>query len=565
MSQIEKYGRIWPEGATALTIELLAFREGLTLETGGLGKEQHFWNVVEMLWPYHPKKNPQGFQRNPWADEQIVELCKWNYLGISGPKSSAKTEVVGLWGLVNWYSAPFDTLVLVTTTSVREARKRMWGRVRERHMQAKVMPGKLVDSMGKLVLEEGSSDRSSITLVPSAKDKEKEASEKLLGLKNKRVFLLIDEATDVSPAIFEATANLSANPFFQCVACGNFNSAYDPFGQFVTPKDGWQSITVDEGGWETKDGFCLHLDGEKTPNLDNDDKWPFLLTGKKLDEDRKRLGENSLSYWRFIRSFPAPAGSEENIYSEADLRKFEAHKPAMWVGGKRPIPVAGFDPGFTSGGDRSVLFLGKYGETEAGMTVHFDKYVELQENSSLKDSPRNYQIAQLLKEQCEKYGVLPRYLAIDATGAGDPLCDIIATIWSPSILRVKFSERPSNMPVSRSSRIKADESYGNRVSELWYVGREFLRAGQVRGVTIDLARELVARQYRTAERGKIYVESKKDMKARFGRSPDIADAAFLMLDVCRQRASAVAGTTVAGGGKYRDFLSFAKNASSLYS
>lgn len=565
MPQIEKYGKLWPEGMTPLTIELLAFREGLSLEQGGLGKEQHFWNVVEMLWPYHPKKNPQGFQRNPWADDQIVELCKWNYLGISGPKSSAKTEVVGLWGLVNWYCAPFDTLILVTTTSVREARKRMWGRVRERHMQAKVMPGKLVDSMGKLVLEEGGSDRSSITLIPSAKDKEKEASEKLLGLKNKRVFLLVDEATDVSPAIFESCANLSANPYFQCVACGNFNSAYDPFGQFVTPKDGWQMVNVDTGGWETKDGYCLHLDGEKTPNLDHDDKWPFLLTSKKLDEDRKRLGENSLSYWRFIRSFPAPAGSEENIYSEADLRKFDAHKPAIWTGTKKPVAIAGFDPGFTNGGDRSVLYLGKYGDTDAGLTIAFDKYLELRENSALRDQPRNYQIALLLKQECEKYGVLPKHVAVDATGAGDPLCDIIATVWSPNILRVKFSERPSNLPVSKTSRMKADESYGNRVSELWYVGREFLRAGQIRGVTLDLARELVARQYRTAERGKIYVESKKDMKARFGRSPDIADAAFLMLDVCRQRVGAIAGTTVAGGGKFKDFISVARQTSSLYS
>ena len=156
-------------------------------------------------------------------------------------------------------------------------------------------------------------------------------------------------------------------------------------------------------------------------------------------------------------------------------------------------------------------------------------------------------------------------MAVDATGAGDPLCDIIATVWSPAILRVKFSERPSSMPVSKTSRIKADEAYGNRVSELWYVGREFLRAGQIRGVTLDLARELVARQYRTAERGKIYVESKKDMKTRFGKSPDIADAAFLMLDVCRQRTGAIAGTTVAGGGKFKDFLSVARQTSSLYS
>jgi hypothetical protein len=53
------------------------------------------------------------------------------------------------------------------------------------------------------------------------------------------------------------------------------------------------------------------------------------------------------------------------------------------------------------------------------------------------------------------------------------------------------------------------------------------------------------------------------MKARFGKSPDIADAAFLMLDACRQRASAIAGTTVAGGGKYKNFLDFAKKVDSL--
>lgn len=65
MPQIEKYGRLWPEGMTDLTIELLAFREGLSLDQGGLGKEQHFWNVVEALWPYHPKKESTGVSTKP--------------------------------------------------------------------------------------------------------------------------------------------------------------------------------------------------------------------------------------------------------------------------------------------------------------------------------------------------------------------------------------------------------------------------------------------------------------------------------------------------------------------
>ena len=246
---IEKYGKSWPDGAGDLDIELLAFKMGLKPEDGGLGKAQHFKNVVNLLWPYHKTKNKNGFHWHPWAEWMIERACEENYLAISGPKSSAKTSTMAMWGLVNWLCAPHETLVLVTTTSVREARKRLWGSIRERYMQVPGLPGKLVDSMGKIVLdisESGeASDRSSITLVPSSPDKEKEATAKLIGLKNKRVFLIIDEATDVTNYVFEAISNLNANPQFQCVALGNFNSQYDPFGVFSTPKDGWNSITVD--------------------------------------------------------------------------------------------------------------------------------------------------------------------------------------------------------------------------------------------------------------------------------------------------------------------------------
>jgi hypothetical protein len=39
---------------------------------------------------------------------------------------------------------------------------------------------------------------------------------------------------------------------------------------------------------------------------------------------------------------------------------------------------------------------------------------------------------------------------------------------------------------------------------------------------------------------KVKIESKPDFKARFGRSPDLADAAFLALDCARQRLGLVA-------------------------
>jgi hypothetical protein len=416
----------------------------------------------------------------------------------------------------------------------------MWGVIRERHLQVPGLPGKIVDSMGKLIMEEAGSDRSSITLIPSAKDKEKEATEKLIGLKNKRVFLLVDEATDVSPAIFEAIHNLDSNTYFQCIALGNFASAYDPFGQFITPTATWNNVNAEMDEWDTLRGKCIHLDGERTPNLDSDDEWPFLLTSKQLREAREYQGENSLSYWRFIRSFPSPIGAEQNIYSEADIRRYEGEALPVWDGS--PTKVAGFDPAFTNGGDRSVLYIGSYGKTNVGVpAVAFGKPYLLREDSTKANEPRNFQIARQVREICEKEGVRPEHLAVDATGAGDPFCDILSEMWSPKVFRVKFGEKPTTMPTSGVSPVKANEKFTNRVTELWYVGVEFLRAGQLKGVTPDLARELTARKYSTMSGGKLVVEPKKDMKSRMGKSPDLADAAFLLLDICRQRLGAYAG------------------------
>jgi len=57
------YGKIWPDGAGKLEIELMAFKLGLSPETGGLGKFQHIWNFIEILRLYHKTRNKAGFVR----------------------------------------------------------------------------------------------------------------------------------------------------------------------------------------------------------------------------------------------------------------------------------------------------------------------------------------------------------------------------------------------------------------------------------------------------------------------------------------------------------------------
>ena len=74
---------------------------------------------------------------------------------------------------------------------------------------------------------------------------------------------------------------------------------------------------------------------------------------------------------------------------------------------------------------------------------------------------------------------------------------------------------------------------------MWFVGKELCRTRQIFGVSAELAKEITSRNYDTIKSGsnikKSKLESKPEYKSRFGQSPDLADAAFLCIDLARQR------------------------------
>src|SRR5687767_10514558 len=114
---ITRYGRTWPKGMTLLNIELAAFKLGLSPEEGGLGKAQHFKNIVNVLLPKGSRKH---FSWTPWAERMLEAACQNKYLAVAGCASSGKTEFFALWGIVNFLADPLNTLVLVTSTSLKE-------------------------------------------------------------------------------------------------------------------------------------------------------------------------------------------------------------------------------------------------------------------------------------------------------------------------------------------------------------------------------------------------------------------------------------------------------------
>tara|TARA_R100000388_G_scaffold33104_1_gene25803 strand:- start:737 stop:2518 length:1782 start_codon:yes stop_codon:yes gene_type:complete len=510
-------------------------------------REYYFWRICDELWNNSDLPEPL-MVKHPWAELMIREALKNKYLAIGGAASSSKSHTMAAFGIVCWLSRPHETLVLITSTTLREARKRIWGSVISLMAVIEDVPGKIRDSIGNIAYVDQNGnlfERAGLSLIAAEKSKTREAVGKMIGIKQKNLVLLADELSEMSENIVSAAlSNLSKNPELRVIGMSNPASRFDAFGVWSEPKDGWDTVsTQTDDSWRTKwGGKYLRLDGERSPNLDAGfDKYPFLPTQEKLEEDRAILGEESRAYMRMVRAVFFDGDEDETIYSEQELIRHNATQKADWQG--KPTVIAGLDPAFTNGGDRTVLYLARVGYTNDGeYCIEFGESFMIRDDASNKAIPRTYQIVTKVIELCKKHKVSADNLAVDATGAGAPFCDVLAGEWSSGFLRVSFGGKPSDKRVGANSKLTGVDLYTNRVSELWFVGKELMRTRQLRGVDADLGKEICARSYELVKTGtlKVKIESKVDYKSRMGRSPDLADAAFLALDCARQRMGLVA-------------------------
>lgn len=527
---------------------LTALLYGFAHHPNDKAKEFYFWRVCDELWNREELPEPM-MVRHPWAEQMIRSAIKHKYLAIGGSASSGKSHTMAAWGIVQWLSQPRDTLVLMTSTTLREARKRIWGSVMSLLSVIDGAPIKIRDSIGNAayVDENGTLiERAGLSLIAAEKSKTREAIGKFIGIKQKRVIMIGDELSELSESILQAgLTNLSKNPFFQMIGMSNPNSRFDAFGVWSEPKKGWESVdTQTADRWTTKwNGHYLRLDGERSPNITlGEVKYPWLPTAEKLAEDRALLGPESRGYMRMVRAVFFDSDETTGIYSEAELTKGGAMGEVDWA--EKPTVVAGIDPAFTNGGDRTIMYTAEVGYARNGQYVcKLGEAIHLNDDATNKAVPRTYQIVHQIIDHCKRRNISANNVALDSTGAGAPFCDVLAGEWSSDFMRVTFGGKGSDKRVSQNSQLTGAELYTNRVSELWFVGKELLRTKQIYGVSSDLAQEMCARNYdMTKGTGtlRVKIESKPEFKARFGRSPDLADAAFLALDCARQRLGLVA-------------------------
>jgi hypothetical protein len=524
------YGIYLPEKLSALELELFSFRHGI-----GRGKLFHLHRAIEMLWPktvWHE-----------WMERRMDGLCRYDFVSWAGAAASGKTFDAALYAMT-WYAAdPTNSSVVLTSTTGGMVRKRIWGCIQKLYWSCPGYPADLLDATLTLrgkTADGKRNDKAGIFAKPVKEGNTSKSAADIIGLHQPRVLIIVDEAAETPPAIFEAMSNLRVGcEQFQAVAIANPNSRLDEHGKMSTPRKGWSSINLDSTEWETVDqldgkpGLCQRFDGELCPNvISRERRVPGLMAYEDLESAKRTLGEKDLRYWRMYRGIWAPEGCVNTVLSEPQIIASGA-----WTGAEpfrfdsQSEIIAGLDPAF--GGDDAVLQFARAGVANGEQCLQLLDAVVLHIDATVP-TPADLQVAEQARRLCEERQVRPWNFGMDATGTGRGVFAILFRDWSPAINRVEFGGMPSDLPASPSDTRPCKEVYDRMVTELWWWARELVVARRMRGLGKEAIRDFTTRTYDIKSR-KYVLQTKDEMRHTYGASPDYADAVSIVVHVARHR------------------------------
>lgn len=523
-----------------------------------LGFTEHFKRFVSCVW--HEQNPIISFEWNPNSERIVEELFVpgRKFLGIAGGKSTSKTESLSCVAVALFLINPSKTKCIMTAKTLKAAAGRNWGRMilmwraachffGEGDMSAgeKIMPGVLKEGIIEYRNGDYRTATCGIELVACEQGGTKKAADKIVGAKQVDgvLFVNAEELATLPHGLVETCRdNLAVNEGFLFAGPFNPRDYFDGAMLVAKPKDGWESINVEDDGWETDLGYCLHLDNLKSPNVtarEGDRLWKGLYSKKDLEWDEKRHnGQNSPSFWTMVRGFWPPTGALDCIYSGQEIALYLGDKKPgrEWFWLEQPIKLGGLDPAYVGGGDRAAAYFAELGLGsvlgQKKMVLCYTDY-EIIAGDVTKGQDKPRMVAEGFKEECEKRGVPIKNTGVDVTGAAS-FASLLKMVWGEGFLEINFAESASDVAIAETDSNVAEEDYANKRSELWYSGKPLLRSGQLKGIGPDLASEMCTCMFRVIG-GKTVVEKKEDMKKRTGFSPDICEAAWCCLAVARER------------------------------
>ena len=567
------YGRDWPDGTNQIIKELAGFKAN-GREKGYRNRYFHGLNLIRLLWPdqvslykvwQHHETGEKTVIWNSYFIRIFMACCDNKRVGLTGCSSSGKTFAVAVYAILLFMSDPKNTTIMVSTTAGSDAERRVWGEIKELHnaIQPQYKIGELIDYQKVITFnpskeirgERGVAERdigSGIILIaiPDGQEGQK-ALGKIIGTKQKTgsVVWIIDELPNMIQDVLRAETNLKSVVWFQLIGIGNANVQSDPHGQLCEPALGWSSVNENTDEWEgiagTKVVFCH---GERSPNhhpavdqtVMDREKYPFpylsnpvfvydaaLLNGRGNVE----LGRTTMDFVRFVVGFWVTSSVPNVIVSKELVIQNDAHSEHVPWNWELKVNVAGFDPGWTSGGDYCDLSYGSVGRTTSGKkvvkvcgeTIRFSSTVKGSGVGANEEFRKD--IAKQVVAFCRENQIEPRRFGMDISGDGGMMLKALIQEWKSSEIVGLSSLEASTNP-----------RYATRVTQFWMQVADAISAKSVKGFNLASRyfKDFSRRTYKSSGKGKdgrgsVAVAKKADFKKSFGHSPDAGDSFSYMM------------------------------------
>jgi len=314
--------------------------------------------------------------------------------------------------------------------------------------------------------------------------------ERFAGHHAENILLLVDEASGVDEAIFEAGEGYLTSANSRIALAGNPTQVTGQFHRaFNSEAHAWNTITISV---------------EDTPNFTGEDVPEAVarkLPSRSWAEDMAaRYGRDSDVYRvRVLGEFPKQASSSAmglGAVEAAQHRTLPAGEPRRLA-----VDVARF------GDDRTVIALREGPRIRLVETLHHNDTM---------------QVAGATLRWARKLGVT--VVHIDDTGVGGGVTDRLRET-APDIDVQAFNG---------GQRAVAEDDYPNARSEAWFNLSDMLPDLDL-DPDLELRADLVAPRYKLDSRGRRALEPKDQTKKRLKRSPDAGDAVVMLCAPVRKR------------------------------
>lgn len=471
-----------------------------------------------------------------WGQKEILLALRDNRrVAVQSANGIGKTNLAAV-ATGYWLDThvPGQAYVVTSGATMQQVETRLWKEIHRVHEDGE-LPGRLnLTSWIMPMPPKGREEVVAIGVKPADND-----PSAIKGIHAVAVLVIFDEAQAMDAALWSAAGTITTSDQSRFLSIGNPDTQLCRFYEICRPDSGW---------------FHIALSAYDSPNFFT----AFVPGTFKPEPKLSKIALDSLVNFRFVEDLIAEWGLDHPFYISQVEGKFpESSEDTLirldWIRRAQTSTLSasgdvelGVDVG--GGVNKSVIVV-----RTGPVVATIDRERATPDTSVVIDDV--IWVSKMYE---------PTSIKIDAVGIGNTVAAVLASgqildgRHNPIKLPIASSLAPDGsikpgINVGGSARDK--DNFGNLRAEGYWQLRELFRTNQIKipagtPAAERLAGQLAGLKYKTMA-GRIYIESKDDMKRRGKQSPDLADAlmlAFLPGDaVVKHRATWGSGRLGGGG------------------